>query len=114
YVRRQSRESPLHNLLTTHTSTHSNAVVAVHSRRVRQNYLITLAQAVDDLDGANRIAPQRYGGAKSLLSVRAQAKQSNGLLSLPKGGTAHVQDVFQALQLDRSINTQIRSRARWY
>jgi hypothetical protein len=40
-------------------STHTNAVVAVHGRSIRQNHLITLAQSVDDFDCADRIAAQR-------------------------------------------------------
>src|SRR6266700_3385185 len=92
--------------------TDADAVVTIHRRCVRNDYLIALFEPTDYLDRAHRAAAKHYLGAQSFLSIRAQAKQANGLLPLPKCGAADIQSVIEALKFNGSVNTQIRSRAR--
>src|SRR5882672_5318934 len=92
--------------------THADAVVTIHRRCVRNDYLIALFEPTDYLDRTYRAAAKHYLSAQSFLSIRIQAKQANGLLPLPKCGAADIQNVLEALKFNCSINTQIRSGAR--
>src|SRR5437764_12974737 len=68
-------------------------------------------EAFDNLDRIHRGASDFYRHARSALAVSAELKQANGAAFLTERRTAHVENVVQSFQINRSIDTQIRSCA---
>src|SRR5215813_912984 len=92
------------------TLTNPDPVVTIQCRRIRNDDSIAFAQPVEYLDRADGVASEFNCATLCLGAVRAQHKHADGLLCLTKRRPANFQDVFKSLELDRSVDAQIRSR----
>src|ERR1043165_6305336 len=87
-------------------------VVTIQCRGIRNYDLLAFAQPVEYLDGAKGVAAEFNCATLSFSAVGTQDKHADRLLRLTKRGPADLQDVFESLELDRSVHTQIRSCTR--
>src|ERR1041384_7496773 len=87
-------------------------VVTIQCRGIRNYDLLAFAQPVEYLDGADRVAAEFNCATLSFSAVGTQDKHADRLLRLTKRGPADLQDVFESLELDRSVHAQIRSCTR--
>ena len=78
---------------------------------IGNDHSVAFAQAFEYLDSADRVASEFHRPALSLAAVRGQHKHSDRLLCLTKCRPAYLQRP-ESLELDRSINAQIGTRAR--
>ena len=89
----------------------TNTVVIVHAGRIRNDYLIAFAQAVEYFDRAHRSAAQLYLGASSFLAVRAKLEHTHGLLRLTERRPVDIENVPQSFEFNGSIDAQIGTSA---
>src|ERR1051326_292269 len=92
-------------------SAEPDAVIAVECRSVGDDYFISFFQAIDDLNRAHGIAPERNFRAHGLGAIGCQDKHSDRLVGRAKGAPATLQDVFETLEFYRTFNPQIRTGA---
>src|ERR1051325_4820698 len=85
-------------------------VVTIQCRRVGDYDLLAFAQPVEDLDRADGVAAEFDCATLGFSAVRCQHKHSDRLLCLAKSGPADFQNIFEPLELDRSVHAQIGSR----
>src|ERR1041384_4605533 len=83
----------------------------VPRRHIREHHPVPLTQPLDDLDGADRAAPEadRHSGRAAVVSV--EPEQSYRVIGLPLGRAAYIEHILQAVELDRPIHAQIGSRS---
>src|SRR5436853_3493163 len=89
-----------------------DAIMAVPGRHIRQNHLVSYLQSVQHLDGIYRTAPQFDETPRGALTIGISLEQTHNTVRLAEHGPADVDHIAQILQLDGSIHTQVRHRAR--
>src|ERR1043165_6540360 len=107
----------LYSLLTIHHSpafsVNADAVNAVPLLCVGEDDRVTLAQAVEDFDGADGGAAQADRDADSRVPVGFELKERDvGLRAAARRGATDVEDVVEPRQLNRPVHAQIDARAR--
>src|SRR6266404_9755301 len=70
-------------------------------------------QSFYNLDRINGGTANLHRYANSAFVVRIQPEQANGAVLLAERRTANIKDILKALQINSSINAQIRTRTLW-
>src|SRR6185369_16766508 len=83
--------------------------VTIQCCGVGNNDLVAFLQPFKDLDLADGVAPEFHTAALRFRAVGTKDKHPDGLLRLSEGGSTDFQDVFESLQLDRSVHAQVRT-----
>src|SRR5215213_10133153 len=89
-----------------------DAVVTIQRRGIGNYDLLAFFQPFEYLDSTDGVAPKLHGSPLGFGSVGCQHKHADSLLCLAKCGPADFQDIFESLELDRSVHAQIGTRTR--
>src|ERR1700738_4265433 len=90
-----------------------NSFVGIPGAGIGKDDLIAWIQAAENFNRVDRAFPELHRRAHRFVAARNQFEHSNGVIFLTKRGPADKNDVVESLELDRSIDTQVWSRAFW-
>src|SRR5438876_12419164 len=92
-------------------SIQSNSIVCVPCTSIREDDLISGLKTVQDLNGVHGALAELYRSARRFRGAVDELEHADGVVLLSECRPAHVNDVIQMFELDRSIDTEIGSRA---
>ena len=99
--------SPASRLLQEEGLIQAHTVVGVPLGHVGEDDAVAGLEAVDDLDGVDGAAAELDLGADGVVGVGGELEDADGALLLAEGGTADVDDVVEALELDGAVNGEV-------
>lgn len=85
----------------------------IPSGHVRQDDLIANVKSAQNLNGTDGTTTQLDGNTRGGPAVLGEFEQADGAIRIGLHWFAHVQDIIEPFQFDRSFHTQIRPRAAW-
>src|SRR6266581_1575331 len=92
-------------------SIQSNSIVRVPCTSIREDDLISGLKTVQDLNGVHGALAELYRSARRFRGAVDELEHADGVVLLSECWPAHVNDVIQMFELDRSIDAEIRSGA---
>src|SRR6266487_6031732 len=107
WVHFQNQQSALTNQQLVQT----NPVVCVPCTSIREDDLISGLKTIQDLNGIHGALAELYRSARRFRGAVDELEHADGVVLLSECWPAHVNDVIQMFELDRSIDTEIGSRA---
>src|SRR5207247_8770165 len=97
--------------LTNQQLVQTNPVVCVPCTGIREDDLISRLKTIQDLNGIHGALAELNRSARRFRGAVDELEHADGVVLLSECWPAHVNDVIQMFELDRSIDAEIRSGA---
>src|SRR5262249_29696065 len=97
-------------LMNPPASLQSHAIVRIPGAHVREHDTVSRLQAFQDLDRRHRALAETHLDARRFVAVAVDPEERHLALFLAERGPAHVDDVGETVELDRSVHREIGPR----